>query len=325
MASSGVSPPALRVLSLTGGGYRGLFTAEVLVQLEQQIAPRRLYDCFDVFVGTSVGGLIAAGLSVGIPSERIRDSILELGPTVFPVKRGKALRRACGPLFEATPIRRGVKACLGVWADRQMREVPKGLLICAIGWISGRPEIFRSSIFGDAYASAEKLIDVCLATSAAPTFFPAHTTALGPMLDGGLVVNNPDSLALLECMSRWPHRTNAIEMFSIGTAGTESGGMAGNVPSSGFRWSGVITEFMISAQERLAAQQVRDFLGPRYMRINHKPAIGQLALSEMSVVDNSMTQTLMSLAIAAVADARAGSAADLGRFLRAPSNAVITV
>ena len=58
----------LRVLSLTGGGYRGLFTAQVLVELCQQAArPGRLDKSFDAFAGTSIGGFMACALAIGVP------------------------------------------------------------------------------------------------------------------------------------------------------------------------------------------------------------------------------------------------------------------
>ncbi len=58
-----VKPERIRVLSLTGGGYRGLFTIAVLAELEQRLGGKRVGEVFDVFAGTSIGGLVAAALA----------------------------------------------------------------------------------------------------------------------------------------------------------------------------------------------------------------------------------------------------------------------
>lgn len=96
----------LRVLSLTGGGYRGLFSAQVLVQLcEHARRPGRLDRAFDVFAGTSIGGLMACALAVGVPPRRVLDAIDAYGPRIFPPRRQRSLRRLLfGALFDAHPV-----------------------------------------------------------------------------------------------------------------------------------------------------------------------------------------------------------------------------
>ena len=302
-AAVGGTQKRIRILSLTGGGYRGLFTATVLAHLEEEIHPRRLVDCFDVLAGTSIGGLVASGLSIGVPAKDLAQTIAKHGPQVFPRKVAAGARKAVGTLYDAKPLRKAIDACLGDWADKPIKLVPVGLVVTAINWVKGGPVVFRSGPLGAVGASKESLRDVCLATSAAPTFFPAHEVSGAPMIDGGLVANNPDGVAVLEALRRWPAGLDHIEMLSIGTAGVGTGGMTGAVPTSGMGWMSVIVPFMISAQERLAAEQAAMLLGTRYMRINHNPQQGQAALAEMSVVDSSMTSTLQALAKNAVEEA----------------------
>ena len=74
-----------QILSLSGGGYRGLFTAEILARLEEQ-ADRPIGGCFDLIAGTSIGGIIAIGLGVGRTATDIRDAFLDNGEAIFPAQ-----------------------------------------------------------------------------------------------------------------------------------------------------------------------------------------------------------------------------------------------
>lgn len=116
-----------QILCLSGGGYRGLYTALVLEALEQR-AGRRLADVFDVLAGTSIGALIAAALALRLPAADIRSEIETRGPAIFdrrlrlgtvrlPLRRPfrgllaarysqKPLREAIDAIFGSTPINR---------------------------------------------------------------------------------------------------------------------------------------------------------------------------------------------------------------------------
>ena len=138
----------LRVLSLTGGGYRGLFTASVLAQIVRRLkttAP--LHQALDVFAGTSIGGLIACGLAVGRSPTDLVDAIERHGPAVFPRKRGANIQRlAIGPIYDSEALGHAIDDCLGEHAKTPICEVKAGLAVCAI-WIASlvAVEILRES------------------------------------------------------------------------------------------------------------------------------------------------------------------------------------
>lgn len=315
--------PPLRALSLTGGGYRGLFTAQVLVELgrlSRHTGP--LNQAFSLFAGTSIGGLVACALAVGTPPRRVLDAIDGHGARVFPPKVARTARKTIvGSLFDADALKAAILDCLGPWAYRPIADVEVGLLVPAVNWTTGRTHLFMSRPLGARFASDTPLSDVCLATSAAPTYFEPHRIDDVPMLDGGLVANNPDILLLIEIARRWPQRLEAVEMLSIGTAGGEGGGMAADVPGSGLDWAPKIATFMIAAQERLASEQAQRLLGDRYLRINHVPSAGQKAFADMDVVDASMRATLLSVGAATAQQAYATHQAIVDRMLRAPGPA----
>src|SRR5206468_8707595 len=81
-----------RILSLDGGGIRGIFTAALLAELEQRhLAGQSIATCFDLIAGTSTGGILALGLSAGITAGGLLDLYVARGREVFPSPAGRAL------------------------------------------------------------------------------------------------------------------------------------------------------------------------------------------------------------------------------------------
>ena len=75
-----------RVLSLDGGGMRGLYTASVLSTLAQRFSPSNQLDIgkgFNLIAGTSTGGILACALAAGVPIERVIDLYRNEGPAIF--------------------------------------------------------------------------------------------------------------------------------------------------------------------------------------------------------------------------------------------------
>lgn len=286
----------LRVLSLTGGGYRGLFTAQVLVQLcEHARRTGRLDRAFDVFAGTSIGGLMACALAVGVLPRRVLDAIDAYGPRIFPAKRQRTLRRVLfGSLYDADHLAKAIEACLGrQHAQTLLKDVKKGLVVPAVNWVTGQTEIFMSGFMGKAHASDATLRDVCLATAAAPTYFRAHEMEGMPMLDGGLAANNPDIVAITEIARRWPERFARIQMLSVGTAGADGLRHAAKANKSGLAWANMLPNFMISVQESSAAAQAQRLLGDRYVRVNYAPSRRDPAFDNLDLANETTRQALL--------------------------------
>ena len=79
-----------RILSIDGGGIRGVFPATFLAGLEKSyLGDSSIASCFDLIVGTSTGGIIALGLAAGLPASDMRDLYVQRGHEIFPpVKEG---------------------------------------------------------------------------------------------------------------------------------------------------------------------------------------------------------------------------------------------
>jgi hypothetical protein len=308
----------LRVLSLTGGGYRGLFTAQVLVHLcEQARVAGPLDAALDVFAGTSIGGLMSCALAVGIAPRRVLDVIDAYGPAVFPPKRWATARRfVFGSLYDPGNLAKAIDACLGRSVARmKLRDVKAGLLVPAVDWVGGRAEVFMSGFFGKSHASDASLRDVCLATAAAPTYFAPHEVDGAPMLDGGLTANNPDVLALMEIVRRMPQALDRIEMLSIGTAGADAARAPAKADKSGAGWAPDLALYMITVQERTAAALARRLLRERYLRVNHEPEPGARAFDCMDEVNDETRTALLEAGAIAAKEAYKSSGPFIDRML----------
>jgi uncharacterized protein len=302
-------PARYNILALSGGGYRGLFSAVVLERLEAELRRAdpgnpnvRLRDRFALVAGTSIGGLLACGIALGIPASTLRRGLEEHARNVFPALRVKRARRFFGALYDPGKLATAIDHCLGEHvADRPMNSVEHPLLVPAVSWIAAKPRVFKSVGLVGSDAASTSVRDVCLATAAAPTYFPPHRVDGDPLLDGGLIAIAPDTIAIVAALKRWNVPIADLHVLSIGTAGVDGGGMSGGVPDSGRAWArGMrLLHFSVAAQERLVLETCRLMLGHRFLRINHTPGPGLRKLSDLDVVDASMTGTLKALADAA--------------------------
>ena len=103
------------------------------------------------------------------------------------------------------------------------------------------------------------------------------------MLDGGTVANNSDALAIKKIAGRWPDKFARIEMLSIGTAGADTARRARHAERSGARRVSDFANFMMTVQERTAAQQAQRLLGKRYLRANHAHTSRHAAFENLDV------------------------------------------
>lgn len=195
-----------QILCLSGGGYRGLYTALVLEALEER-AKRPLTEVFDVIAGTSIGGLIAAALALNMPAATIRAAIEAHGPAIFDRRAGwgqlrlpvrnpfRALYRA---RYSQIPLRQAIDVIFGAGANILLSGVSTPLIMPAVNLRTGAPIVLLSAGLAGSGASDLGLRDALLATSAAPAFFPPHRATGGTFVDGGLVANAPELVAVTE-------------------------------------------------------------------------------------------------------------------------------
>ncbi|XP_050206791.1 patatin-like protein 2 [Mercurialis annua] len=209
----------ITVLSIDGGGIRGIIPATILSFLESKLQEldgedARIADYFDVIAGTSTGGLIAAMLTAPDDNQTKRRPLymaknivpfyLKHCPKIFPQSYGMIMRikALLGPKYDGKYFRKLIRTILG---DRRLHETVTRVVIPTFDIHLLQPAVF-STFEAEIDSSKDALLsDVCISTSSAPTYFPAYQfktkNSQGNdrefhLIDGGIAANNPALLAM---------------------------------------------------------------------------------------------------------------------------------
>ncbi len=233
-------PGGKRVLSLDGGGVRGIVSLAYLRRLEALIAeihgaPVRLCDHFDLIGGTSTGAIIATALALGKSASEIRDFYFRMAPRIFkkPWPRVFGLR----PKFDAGALRRELVEVIG-GLELGSEKLTTGLALMLKRLDTGAAWIVSNNPAAKYWETPEdrafignrhyELASLVRASTAAPGFFAPQTIDIaegerGLFIDGGLTPHNDPSLALLMLVAlpghrlEWTLKPEALSFVSIGT------------------------------------------------------------------------------------------------------------
>ncbi|GAA0174110.1 hypothetical protein Leryth_013660 [Lithospermum erythrorhizon] len=207
------------ILSIDGGGVRGIIPATILAFLESKLQEvdgpnARIADYFDVVAGTSTGGIITAMLTAPDADNRpifaaseIPTFYLEQSPRIFPEFRRNNFVLSLanffgGPKYDGKYLRGLTRKILG---NLTIKETLTNVVIPAFDIKRLQPIIFTTSDAKSDVSKNAQLSDVCISTSAAPTFLPPHyfetMNAQGEirsydLIDGGVAANNPTLMAI---------------------------------------------------------------------------------------------------------------------------------
>ena len=214
-----------RILSLDGGGIRGVFPAALLARLEEHLEyPIGHY--FDLIAGTSTGGIIAIGLGLGLSANDILKLYVEQGPAIFDQEHGavenwirqrlRGVTHWVVTKHSSAPLRLALEDMLG---RRRLGESRTRLVIPAWHPVLERVYIYKTAHHPRLETDYKQpAIDAAMATAAAPTFLKPHMTESGvELLDGGVWANNPIGVAAAEAIGTvgWPG--DRLKILSIGT------------------------------------------------------------------------------------------------------------
>jgi uncharacterized protein len=279
--------PNFQILSLDGGGMKGIFGAAVLAAIEEDLSTR-VVEHFDLIAGTSTGGILALGLASGLRPRDLLDLYVKHQRDIFP--RGRRPRLG---LFRTrygnTGLRRVLSDALG---DRTFGSSPVRLVIPSYNLDANEVYVFRTPhnerLRRDWKTS---MIDVALATSAAPTFLPSHRVSSICLVDGGVWANNPSMTALVEAVETCSIALDQIGMLSIGTT-SELKPRSSQLDSGGLlNWAKPIVDVLMNGQS-LAAKNHCSLLLPKGQFIRVDP----LVVEESFQLDRVNAEALVSLA-----------------------------
>jgi uncharacterized protein len=267
----------LRVLSLAGGGFLGLYTAVVLEALEAR-SGEPLARRFDLIAGTSIGAVLALALAFEVPMSRLVRLFTERGPAVFSsralpsgaVTRLLDLSRSVlGPKYTGEALREALQSEFG---DRCLRDASHRLVLPAVDVSHCRTKVFKTphapASLGD---GALRAVDVAMAACAAPAYFPAVRIGERLYADGGLFAVAPDQVALHELEHFLGVDARRVTMLSVGTATAHyrpAEGVRDDAGAVGWLSDGRLVLTLLSVQQQHVQAMLEDRLGERYVRLD---------------------------------------------------------
>lgn len=300
---------AFRILALSGGGYRGLYSVAVLRRLEEQ-AGRPIGECFDLIAGTSIGGIIAIGLALGRSAADIERVFLERGENIFPrsdwwiLRALSRLTRPIGPKYDGVELRKAIHAVIGETA--LIGDAKTRLLVPTVNMSKGQVQMFKTPhnprLIVDRHLSAA---DVAMATSAAPTFFPLAKIGNSHYVDGGLMANAPDLCAVHEAVQFAGQELKDVHLLSIGTTSTTfslPNSIGTNLGAVRWLWNARLLSTVMSSQQQLVTFMMKHQLQDRYLRIDREPSAEQTSDLGLDIASKHRRDTLLALADASFQD-----------------------
>ncbi len=240
-----------RILSLDGGGIKGIIPGTILNAIEKAVGDGPLANHFHLIAGTSTGGILAAGLALELPVPKLLEFYTKQGPGIF---SSNYLGMVGGPKYPAAPLE---EALLAAFGSAKLSDLPHDLL-CPTYDIQARSDLIFKSWKArgveevDSSGSDFLVREVARATAAAPTYFaPALVTNIAgtqfPCIDGGMYGNCPALLAFVAARRLMPLATRFL-VVSIGTGAIETPiPMAAAVSWGVVGWATTLLDILFSA------------------------------------------------------------------------------
>jgi uncharacterized protein len=318
----------LRILSIDGGGIRGVLPGQILVALEEKLQKKsgdteaRIADYFDLFAGTSTGGILTClyltpgsgnSLRPAFSAKDAVDIYLKNGGSIFKNDFRHQLYSAGGFTEEKYPSNAIEELLKSYFGDVRLSALLKPCIITSYN-IYKRSTHFFTQHDAIQKAGYDYLVrDVARATSAAPTYFePARVTSLSgvsyPLVDGGVFANNPALCAYAEARQQFKRddgskNVTATDMFmvSIGTGSVKKSYDYNKAIGWGsLGWIEPVLDIMMSGASDTVDFQLKQIFdaidkSANYIRID--PEMGE-ADTEM---DNASEENLKALKEAGIA------------------------
>jgi uncharacterized protein len=269
---------AFRILSVDGGGIRGVLSA-VLINRLLGAYPTLLQDqtgTITMFAGTSTGGILALGLAAGLTPTQIRDLYVVNGKLIFDSSWSRdvvELGGISGSKYDNVNLKQILNETFGATKLSGLKPrvlIPSFSLDNQSSDPSSRtwnPKFFHNFTGTDSDGDS-LVVDVAMSTSAAPTYFPSY----GVFIDGGVIANNPSMAAVVQALdgrNQAGERATLgeIKLLSVGT-GASLQYIAGTDHDWGdAQWIKPILNVMMDGSVGVADFECRQLLGDSYCRL----------------------------------------------------------
>jgi len=300
-----------KILSIDGGGIRGLIPAKVLADLEyelEQIEPgKKLYQHFDLICGTSTGAILAIAIALGIPSKDLVKFYKENASIIFPRFILKCLPSKTRAFFSAIYSNKSLlKKLKEVYTNANngvsplLNDLKTNVCIPTFNGNNGTINVLKTKHHAD-YTRDYKLPahDVAMASASAPIYFPPHSFSFDNeygsghninMIDGGLFANNPSLIGIFEATDKLGYDLSQISLLSLGTGKGKQIIKKSWRPKSIFYWlfpNPRIVDIVLDTQAQITEQYIaflnralqKNNLAFDYLRIQHDMAGDNIELN----------------------------------------------
>ena len=224
-----------KILSIDGGGIKGVFPAYLLMLIESELGKRKdgktkIYQHFDLITGTSTGGIIALALSFGIPAKEIYELYLNNAKGIFGNKKSffsQLFFASHKSDFLENLIQNKFKE-YNNGIDPRLKDCKTDVCIPIYDLVRGNPSVLKTP-YHEAFTRDFHIpaYQAAMATAAAPTYFSPYSNQYTDLndvsksfvnkVDGGVMANNPTLVAFLEAIKAFKVEASDLEILSIGT------------------------------------------------------------------------------------------------------------
>jgi uncharacterized protein len=265
--------PPYRILSMDGGGIRGILTARILERIDA-VLPGFLVKV-DLYAGTSTGGLLALGLSYGRSPAQMVQLYLDCAKTVFAdslLDNLKDLGNLVGAEYSVEPLKKVLESN---FAGTTLDQLPAKVLVSAFdlddegcgptGVRKWKMKFFHN-YFSPGWDGKEKAVDVALRTSVAPSYFPVYQG----YTDGGVAASSPAMCAVAQALDAPTGGQALIDVYvlSMGTGYNPHFLPVQDADWGLAQWAPHMLNIMLEASADMVDYQCRQVLGARYQRVN---------------------------------------------------------
>ena len=205
------------VLSIDGGGYRGLYSAHLLRRIEEECEVR-LRDRMGMLAGTSTGSILAAGIACGYKAEALAEFYIDHGSAIFTPRLWSSSKIVS--LFASRYSNHTLKALLNrTFGEKTLGEVEVPLILPSVDITNGCVHVFKSMYHGSFVRDPSvRVADAVLASCSAPLYFdPVIVQDKYQLADGGLWANNPALVAAIDAKYRLGISLEDMRILSVGT------------------------------------------------------------------------------------------------------------
>jgi len=306
-----------QILSIDGGGIRGLIPAKVLAELEQQLEDntpgKKLYEYFDLICGTSTGAILAIAIALGIPAADLVKFYQEHAQMIFPKWFLKILPRKGRAIITSIYSNKKLRKKLEeIYSNANggkpplLNDLKTRVCIPTFNGNDGQINVLKTR-HHEGYFRDYKLPahEVALASASAPVYFPPHTFRFSNeygsginmnMIDGGIFANNPSLIGILEATDKLGYDFSNVRLLSLGTGKGRHVIKTGWKPKDMWYWlfpkprlldiildsQAQITEQYIAFIKRVSAKQADSF---DYLRIQYDLGTDTIDLNASSKKD----------------------------------------